>query len=51
MDHLVYQYGSNKCCFGMLKAHSIRLCDIRKSNDSKINRSNYDTICSPEKTR
>lgn len=30
---MLYQYGSNKRCFGILSERAVRLCDIRKSND------------------
>lgn len=33
MDQMLYQYGSNKRCFGILNDHALRLSDIRKSND------------------
>lgn len=29
----LYQYGSNRRCFGILNDRAVRLCDIRKSND------------------
>lgn len=33
MEKLLYQYGSNRRCFGILNDHAVRLSDIRKSND------------------
>lgn len=33
MVKTLYQYGSNRRCFGILNDHAVRLCDIRKSND------------------
>ena len=33
MMKTLYQYGSNRRCFGILSDRAVRLCDIRKSND------------------
>ena len=33
MVEMLYQYGSNRRCFGILGDRAVRLCDIRKSND------------------